>query len=297
MEVLWQLCQEIAGLHPSRLATVSRGDVTVDLSSNAPKVKLIVELFKRVTLEGVERIPAGDVGRVVERVRAVRQLFEGIQDMRYTGPRRVGVLLDRAYSDIYESLAPNALGEVGRHQGHTHDVLTSMSQMRDALAEVQRMENEVRSLVRSTRKLATNVAAGEYAEIFLKTAQGYRREKARWLRALAVLVPAALIGVTWWFGTAWVAPPEASVGATVQMVAVRLFVFGVLSYAIVWVGRCYRAAAHNEVVTQHRHDALASVQVVVKAAPDVEAQNAVLTQAATSIFFHRPSGFAHKEDG
>ena len=69
---------------------------------------------------------------------------------------------------------------------------------------------------------------------------------------------------------------------------------GVLSYALVWSGRTYRAEAHNQIVNEHRRDALATFETFVGATSDPATKNAVLVQSTQCIFSHRPSGYGEQ---
>ena len=83
---------------------------------------------------------------------------------------------------------------------------------------------------------------------------------------------------------------------TIQFVAARIILFGVLSYALVSAVRIYRAEAHNQVVNAHRHHALRTFETFTAASSDDATRNAVLMQATQCIFSHRPSGFGQRED-
>ena len=134
----------------------------------------------------------------------------------------------------------------------------------------------------------------EYASIFGNAAKTQQKQKRDWLCALGVL--SLLAGVaSWLIGIKLQPTSDLSLSLAIQMTTVKLFVFGILSYLILMAGRAYRAAAHNQIVNEHRRDALETFQRFVKATSDEATKDAVLVQATHAIFSHRPSGFGQQE--
>ena len=171
---------------------------------------------------------------------------------------------------------------------------TVLNQMRREKKEMERIRASGEEALGAVQALAAEAGVATHAAHFREAAEKYGESKGHWFWGLLALLPLAALGTVIWM--AWSQPPaDAGMTATVHMLAGRFFVFGVVSYAILWVGRAYRAAAHNQVVNEHRRDALATFQTFAEAASDSATRDIVLTQATQCIFSHRPSGFGQHE--
>jgi hypothetical protein len=66
---------------------------------------------------------------------------------------------------------------------------------------------------------------------------------------------------------------------------------------LIWCTRNYSAARHNQVVNQHRRNALNTFRAFTEAAAGDEAtKNAVLLEATRSIFAPQPTGYGKGEN-
>lgn len=93
-------------------------------------------------------------------------------------------------------------------------------------------------------------------------------------------------------GSAAVAGPPT--GLSVQLVTSKIAVMALLVSFTFWAGRMYRAALHNQIVNQHRSNALATFETFVDGAtPDI--RSAVLLQTTSCIFAAQPTGLISTE--
>ena len=294
-ETLWTACLAIAGTDPKSFASVSHKGLSLDLKSAVPMVDRIVSFYRRVTPEDIALMPEGRVHVFSQEVYNVQKVFEEIQEMRYQDPDKARGRLQDVYHSMRSELSPFVRPD-------TLDTANSKAQLEDLIDRAsgarqmtERIRDEATEIVAEVRKIAAKGGVTKYATIFGDAAKKHQKQKHGWLLGLGLLSGLAVLIAVRWIGAELQAPSDVSLSLAIQMTTVKLFVFGVLSYIILMAGRAYRAAAHNQVVNEHRRDALETFQTFVKATSDEGTKDAVLVQATHSIFSHRPSGFGQQE--
>ena len=91
-------------------------------------------------------------------------------------------------------------------------------------------------------------------------------------------------------------PTGPSTGLAVQLATSKIAVMALLVSFTFWAGRMYRSAAHNQIVNQHRSNALATFETFVDGATP-EIRSAVLLQTTACIFGAQPTGLiAHESE-
>lgn len=293
-EALWAACSAIAATDPKTFSRVTQKGLSLDLKSAVPVVDRIVSFYKRVTPEDISMMPENRVNIFSQEVFNVQEVFREIQEMRYQDPDGARDRLREVYHSMRTELTPFVAPD-------TVDAANSKAQFEDlidqanaARQETERIRGQAKDIVAELRKVAAKGGVTKYATIFRDAAKKHQRQQRGWLGALGVLSLLAM-AVAWWIGVELQPPSDVSLSLAIQMTAVKLFVFGILSYVILMAGRAYRAAAHNQIVNEHRRDALETFQTFVKASSDEATKDAVLVQATHSIFSHRPSGFGQQE--
>lgn len=87
-------------------------------------------------------------------------------------------------------------------------------------------------------------------------------------------------------------PPGATAPALIGALLPRVVALSLAFWALTLCARNYRALRHNAVVNRHRATALSTFTVFAQAATDAQVKNAVLAQAAGTIFSAQPSGYS-----
>lgn len=294
-EALWAACSAIAGTDPKAFSRVTHKGLSLDLKSAIPVVDRIVSFYKRVTPEDISMMPESRLNIFTQEVFNVQEVFREIQEMRYQDPDGARDRLREVYHSMRTELTPFVAPD-------TVDAANSRAQFEDLIDQAnaarqatERIRDQAEEIIAELRKVAAKGGVTKYATIFEDAAKKHQREKRGWLGALGLLSLLAVAVASWWIGVELQPPSDVSLSLAIQMTAVKLFVFGILSYVILMAGRAYRAAAHNQIVNEHRRDALETFQTFVKATSDEATKDAVLVQATHSIFSHRPSGFGQQE--
>jgi ABC-type arginine transport system permease subunit len=98
-------------------------------------------------------------------------------------------------------------------------------------------------------------------------------------------------GVAWMVAAKGPTLVEGSIPLTVFAYLPRLLVISIAFYALAVSVRNYRAHRHNHVVNQHRAVAVKTFTVFAMAATAQTVRDAILAQAANTIFTSQPSGY------
>ena len=296
-DAIWKACLVIANTDPKSLGSVTRGRTSVELPEVVPIIERIVSFYGRVTPGDIEVMPDNQRQVFSREISNVQSAFQSIRNLEYQDGNQAEDRLREVYhstrSQLTPFVPPDTL-DAADSKAKIHKVLQSANEAREA---TERTKDEAEAVLADVRDLAKEQGVTQHAAIFSDAAKEYEKQKKPWLRAfgmlslLAIAVAVALIV----FG---LGSPAGSgeLGVAIQVTAAKLFGFGVLSYAILLTGRGYRAAAHNQIINEHRRNALRSFQAFVDGAADEATKNAVLVQATHSIFSHRPSGFGQQEN-
>jgi hypothetical protein len=81
---------------------------------------------------------------------------------------------------------------------------------------------------------------------------------------------------------------------SLQLTFARIVLLSLLATATIWIGRVYKAHRHNQIVNEHRANALAGFREF-SAASDPDVKKAVLIQATQCIFTPQHTGFIADE--
>lgn len=167
------------------------------------------------------------------------------------------------------------------------------SLVEQARLKAERYEGEFAQLMQSLREQGALATASMQVKHFQDEATTFGKQASRWLRWTAGLGLITAGVAAAYFGMALLMEPPANLQAQLQLLLAKVLVFSVSLTATIWAAKTYRANRHNEVVNDHRANALATVgSLVLYAGEDSAAKRAVLLLATESIFTQQPSAFA-----
>ena len=294
---IWEACRSISAIDPDAFGTVRRDDgVSLEFPETIVSlIRRIVGFYKRIELEDIVVMPPGHVQVFSGQIAKVQNTFQRILTLEHTDVANHLDALRNVYHETRKALAPFVRGDAMDTARYENEIQTVLRQAHSAKTEVAGIKKGAEDALGAVQALAAEAGVSTHAAHFRKAAARYEESKGNWFLGLVALLPMAAIGTGVWMVLER-PPAGADMAAAVHMMAGRFFVFGIVSYAILWVGRGYRAAAHNQVVNEHRRDALATFQTFGEAASDSATRDIVLTQATQCIFSHRPSGFGQHEN-
>ena len=282
---------------PESFSQVSGHGVTLRLSECVPVVERIVGLSRRIRESDLEAIPTNLRPTLAQQIHQILMEFQRVRELdpRNQSPENIAESLRSVYEQAYTHLTP-ILAHVGTDPAGFDELRrqaqAAVGEITSAGEQAGGMLEESRTALEQIQKAAAEAGVSQHAVIFGQVAKRHRRTSYAWLAVSAILAVVTLL-------LAWQMTGDLagrSLPDTIQYVAARVILFGVMTYALVSAVRTYRAEAHNHVVNAHRHHALSTFETFTAASSDDATKNAVLMQATQCIFSHRPSGFGHRED-
>lgn len=216
----------------------------------------------------------------------------------------VSTNLEHGDAAFWEQITP-VLGFIGAQRlENDPTAATARSLLRhaeEAVAKATAAGETIDQIVGAAREASIQAGVSKHAALFAAEADRQEQVAKRWLVwtgifTLLTLLAAGLNLLAHING--WENPPGVAVDAgrlDLGLVLAKVFAFSILLSAIVWCGRIYKAAKHNAVVNRHRQNALSTFQSFVEGGTDDQTRNAVLLQAAQSVFAPQISGFVTGE--
>ncbi len=305
--------EELAGLLGTASEQLVRTEdlgKALDFSSGQPVFERRLRLFRKLQDAGLSDLPLPLLESIRASVSQAREEFQQILDFSPTGQNPQSER-DNLIQQI-ESQYDGEFNAVGLAIAYGQQTGTNLEQIRRAAGETleavkaaseeARSElDEVRRTAESVKRAAAEVGVSQHATQFQKEADAHRNTSRHWFWGVAVVGALTVVLATlniWWF---YEAASEGSLDLSqaVQVSVAKLLLFSVLYFGLVWLLRMYRSACHNQVVNQHRANALQTFETFVNAATDQQTKEAVLLRATDSIFGHQASGFdeARRESG
>ncbi|QSQ24862.1 hypothetical protein JY651_07950 [Pyxidicoccus parkwayensis] len=164
--------------------------------------------------------------------------------------------------------------------------------LKQAIADTETYRIKAEQLFNQQASFSIEQAVTKQAGHFSSEAAAHEKFAGRWLVASAVSASLVLAIA----GYAAINPPEALVGnspaLTVLAFAPRFVVLSIAFYALSVCARNYRTSRHNFIVNRHRTIALNTFTVFTTTANDSRVKDAILAQAASTIFSPQPSGYS-----
>ncbi|MCY4647097.1 MAG: hypothetical protein OXE73_09490 [Gammaproteobacteria bacterium] len=289
---VFDACQKLTDMSPEKYSQVKHGTLEVNLRDEVPLLRRLAEMFSHITLEDIQVLSGNDRARLAQEINRSHDaltLLVRASPESLAKPHQIIQRIKQEYGSIRKSAMEftSHPSSSGHHESLLLDAGHIVNQM-TALAE------DAKRVHKKTVEASQRTVVAESANAFDKASKRHAKERWVWL-AVATGVALATVIMGW---TLIARPVSGDIGEAAGFIAARLITFGILSYALVWASRNYRAAAHNQIVNEHRHDALQTFEVFTDPATDEATRNTVLIQATKCIYAHRPSGFGqNQQDG
>lgn len=207
------------------------------------------------------------------------------------------------YDKAYKELAPHIAYSIrkgtdfGQLEKEAKDALAIVRETQKQMeSEMTTGRSQAEATLETIRKAAAEAGVAQHAIHFKDEADGHGKIAEKWLKAsgwvAGGLAAFLLLNVLYYaFRTVTMTAEQ-----TAHLVVMKLALFSLLTYVLVWTSRVYRSHKHNEVVNRHRQNALGTFQAFAKAAEaDQQIKHAVLLQATQCVFTAQPSGYLGQE--
>lgn len=167
--------------------------------------------------------------------------------------------------------------------------------LKETTALQQRIEIEANAALAMAKQAAAESGVTVHAGLFQAEATTHRKLARAWLAGTilcAVVTALAAGGSIYLLLTSSL---KLDTAYAIQLTASKLVLFSVLYFATLWAAKIHKAHKHNELVNQHRHNALRTFEAFAAASKDADTKNAVLIQTTQSIFGQTGTGFTAGE--
>lgn len=187
------------------------------------------------------------------------------------------------------------------------ELAQSEAKAQGLVEQIESISVKSESVMKNIEEAAGRTALSVHSKFFSQVAEEHRTTAGRWMIAtIGVSAATLVIGILFFVfnfspmisrgAIDWFREIDYSqdVGKAVNHAISKLFVLSILSYAVYWCARNYRAHNHNAVVNNHRATSLKTFQAFADNT-DGTVKNAVLMYATECIFSHQVSGYIHNE--
>jgi hypothetical protein len=202
--------------------------------------------------------------------------------------------IEEQYKLLYIDVAPllNHPRPIERNLGGI--LLQASCQQKEMASKIEEFNSiiaDARATTDSYNHLLEVSATTKYAIIFRRQARKHRRIARHWMLATiscAALAVSFAVFATWFNLSLDNAPIRTLIHAS----AAELTCLSLITFAMIWCSRSYRAHQHLQSLNRHRHNAMTTFRAFRDAAEgDADTRNAVLLQATNAVFSVQPSGF------
>lgn len=301
--------QNLVSIAPESLVRSEELGRTLDFRDGVEIFRRTLSLYKSLQESTLDGVPTSTLRQLTQFAQQTAQIFQQIQQFNPAGqsnPASVRDSLINQVAALYDQHFPHISPIIAYSVRRGTDFDRLEREARSAVAEIGEIKSELENrtndilaraedTLKQVQRAAAEVGVAQHAIHFRQEANEHLDRSKWWLIATGVLGLLTLAFAVWVLYSYRSAPADLPAAQSIQLGIAKLFVFSVLSFAVVWSGRMYRAQWHNYVVNKHRQNALSTFETFVKAATDDQTKNAVLIQATQCIFSPQATGFVGHE--
>ena len=282
-----QLDKIVNADHTPKLVRPSLGDLNFE--GTIPLLELFISLFRVVHTSDLKALPQQAVQTFSDKAGQLLQWLGEVEVFRLDrsdSPRQHGRLLSQLEQMVSSDISV---------MGYVSYLLIDQTAFRDRVLELQanrdetkRIVNEAKAALEAVRGIAGEAGVERHSSIFGTQAEQDSSAAARWLKSAKMLGGLSLV---WLVALLFWPLSTETTGEAIGVLGGRFTILTVLLFALGFALRQYASSKHNETVNLHRQNALRTFKTFVSAADDPEIRDAVLLEAARSIFTPQTSGF------
>jgi len=301
--------QELTTIEPDSLVRTDELGKTLDFKEGIEVFRRSLGLFKSLQQANLDGVPTQTLQQLTQFVQQTTQIFRQIQQFNPAGQNNPGAARDNLinqvasfYDQHFPHIAPIIAYSVRRGtdferlEREARSTLEGIAEIKSDLEkQATNIVTQANETLKQVQRAAAEVGVAQHAIHFKQEAMEHLHRSRWWLITTAVLGLVTLGFAVWVLYSYKTAISDLTTAQSLQLGIAKVLVFSVLSYAVVWSARMYRAQWHNYVVNKHRQNALSTFETFVKAATDEQTKNAVLIHATQCIFSPQATGFASHE--
>lgn len=278
-----------------------------------PSFKRILDLYSELKEVSLDNIPHTILGQVQGASASIDNILSQIVEFSPAQDNATNVResLITQIRDIYDGVFPlikTIISYSGKRDYSTEvsDLLKDLkSKQSEQIGYIEEAKKQSDQILDSIKSAAGQVGVTGYSDYFRKQANIHKDISRKWLIAsviigiisiwysLEISGDMSLLGLGGNSGAA-----DQSFAIMLQSAIPRLIIFSILFLGLGWSSRSYRAHRHNQIVNEHRQNALGTFETFVNASGNDETtKNAVLLKATEVIFSPVNSGYLGGKEG
>lgn len=167
---------------------------------------------------------------------------------------------------------------------------------KNLLDEITDAQQQIQSTLEGVRAAAAEQGVSQQAIYFKEEADKHDNQSTEWLKW--TLISAVFLALYSTFALFSHNIPGLNPETTYQAIQVatsKVLIFAVIGYVVLICGRNFLSHKHNSIINRHRQNALQTFTTLADATSTPEAQDIVLTHAASSIFAPQETGYAKQQ--
>lgn len=272
-----------------------------------PLIEQVYGFLELLIERGLEQLPKHYLDGIRETIREIKNHLGNFASYKATDPSAATIRTTRAnqFTSAHEGWVSKLAGPLLYTAAITdfgqlmivrlHEGLASVDDREQRFdARVSAIETQAEQALQTIRDQAAQLAVDQTQTQFASVATGHEAASLLWLKTSAVAFGVAFSVTTLAWVLAYFVTPETP-QAAISVAASKLVAISMLVYAVVWCGKNYRAHKHNQVLNEHRRNALATFWAFVEGTDSDEVRDAILLQAAQAAFTPRPTGYDNAE--
>ncbi len=296
--------QSLLNIDPISLVRTDTLGSAMDFRDIEKEYEQIQQLYRDLQSINYDDFPINVLADISERANVLLSIFQEIMHFdpnKVNSPQLRKNLVERvigAYAQQYSFLSPiislslfRRLNLDGYYKKLNEQAEAGSQSFNAIMINLNKKLDDAETILSKIKSAATETAVAKHASYFKEQAIEHKKAARVWLFATGVLglLTIAFGGLILYLFSSSKAPME--IQQSIQLSVVKLIIFSVLSTAAIWSSRIYKAHRHNYVISKHRQNALSTFEAFTAAASDEQTKNAVIVQAARSIFSCQPSGY------
>ena len=302
-----KLLDDLAAVDASKLGRVEDLSRTINFSEAVPYLQQMLDMIRQLADRDITRLAFNQLNQITVGCNKLGNLIETVRSFNLNQDKPAdacSLIVERikdAYDEVTEPLAiPLAFTAVqatdyAKIEREAKGYYATIKEESDNLsAFLSKVKDDASKALSAVQEQAAQAGVSTNAHIFTADAGNHSTKAQKWFKATIVVSSVTLGAALCFFIAGFIWTPTTS-PAGIQYIINKLVILSALSFGIFWCVRNYKAEKHNQILNQHRANALLTFQAFYEGTADPQVKNMILLQAAQAAFGSRPTGFDSQE--
>jgi len=257
-----------------------------------------IDLFNELKNSNLEELPLSILENIKSQSNNFLTLISRFTDFNpneSSNPKReVNGYIDQA-TKTYNNLFSSYIPIINRSKISDRKFKSQEKELKKVITDskkfVELFEKSSKATLKEIQDKAAGIVIVEYSEHFNREARRHKYGAYGWL-AGGIIFFIAAFAFGYYYSELLIIPKSATLSEIVHNTVIKLFLISVIFSGIALCVKNYRANRHNQIIYTYKLNALATFKLFRDAAGEDEAtKNAILVQAAQSIFSTPSTGY------